>query len=47
MLSLSAVLCYALHDSEKRQSSILTSHPLSRILQTESLRVEVGALSSH
>lgn len=47
MLSLLAVLCYALHDMEKGRAVFWTNRPVSWILWTESLRVEVQAVSSH
>lgn len=47
MLSLLALLCYALHDGGKRQNCILTSRPFSRMRWSESLAAEVQTSSSH
>lgn len=45
MLSLPSALCYTLHDSGRRQSSILTSHPLGGILWTEVLGLKSRVLA--
>lgn len=45
MLSLLSALCSTLHDSGRRQSSILTSHPLGGILWTEVLRLKSRILA--
>lgn len=45
MLSPLSALCYTLHDSGRRQSSLLTSYPLGEVLWTEVLGLKSRVLA--